>query len=368
MEFFSNSDEYVPTFIITLKHTSIAVDAAHPNNQVDPSEYQRSVKFTVNFEGAGDQTPQSIDQTINWSRTVTAISGSGKVIENGQYTTKWQSDQDAYRPVAVPSIDGYHANTKEVVPNAPTPKDTVSTVTYAPNGKIVPVDENGQVISGAQQVTFETDSDDPTKVVSGQIVPDIEGYDHEKMTVDPIDPGANVNVTYQAKKDNDVMVVHVGDSEHRAPTQESSSDTTVVQGQPTEQQSTNVQPVQQTVAPTPQPQPERQPQPQPNYEPAQRQANMPAYMAQPRDQVAIVNFIDVDHNGMQLTSSGPLTGKPGDSINDLYSTEIPLKAIRNAGYEVVFNSFDRDGFIQRFDNNDLMIQVFTIGVRKRRDK
>ena len=83
------------------------------------------------------------------------------------------------------------------------------------------------------------------------------------------------------------------------------------------------------------------------------------------DQVAIVNFIDIDHNGTSLTSSGPLVGKPGESINDLYSTEIPLKVIKKAGYKVVFNNFDNDGFVQRFDNNDLMTQVFTIGVSKK---
>lgn len=79
-----------------------------------------------------------------------------------------------------------------------------------------------------------------------------------------------------------------------------------------------------------------------------------------KDQVAIVNFIDIDHNGASLTSSGPLVGKPGDSINDLYSTEIPLKVIKKAGYHVVFNNFDSDGFVQRFDN-----QVFSIGVSKK---
>lgn len=84
-----------------------------------------------------------------------------------------------------------------------------------------------------------------------------------------------------------------------------------------------------------------------------------------KDQVAIVNFIDIDHNGASLTSSGPLVGKPGDSINDLYSTEIPLKVIKKAGYHVVFNNFDSDGFVQRFDNNDLMTQVFSIGVSKK---
>jgi hypothetical protein len=72
----------------------------------------------------------------------------------------------------------------------------------------------------------------------------------------------------------------------------------------------------------------------------------------------------LDNNGKQLTSSGPLTGKPGESINDLYSTEIPLKAIAQTGYHVVFNGFDGDGQIQKFNNNDLMTQVFTVGLSK----
>lgn len=357
VEFFSNSDSYTPTFIITLKHTSVAVDTAHPNAKVDPSEYQRTVKFVVNFTGAGEQTPESVTQTINWSRTVTAIGSSGKVIPNGEYTTEWKADQDSYRTVEVPSINGYYANVKEVVPNKPALDDKTQTVTYQENGKMVPFDENGNVISGADQIPFETDPNDPTRILADQIVPDIKGYTHQKMTINPADPGRDVKVTYQSKDDNDVMVVHVGDKNHQEPTQESSSATQNVQGQPTAQENTS----QQNVVPQPT---------QPTYQPStQRQtANVPAFMSQPNDQVAIVNFIDVDHNGMQLTSSGPLTGKPGESINDLYSTEIPLKAIRNAGYEVVFNSFDQDGFIQRFDNNDLMIQVFTIGVRKRRDK
>ncbi len=80
--------------------------------------------------------------------------------------------------------------------------------------------------------------------------------------------------------------------------------------------------------------------------------------------MAIINFIDLDNNGKQLTSSGPLTGKPGESINDLYSTEIPLKAIAQTGYHVVFNGFDGDGQIQKFNNNDLMTQVFTVGLSK----
>ncbi|KAA8811699.1 hypothetical protein CYJ81_03835 [Lactobacillus crispatus] len=84
-----------------------------------------------------------------------------------------------------------------------------------------------------------------------------------------------------------------------------------------------------------------------------------------KEQVAIINFIDVDNDGNSITSSGILNGKPGESINDLYSTENPLKIIARAGYHVVFNNFDKKGTVQRFNDNALMPQVFTIGVSKK---
>lgn len=82
------------------------------------------------------------------------------------------------------------------------------------------------------------------------------------------------------------------------------------------------------------------------------------------EQAAIISFIDLGQNGSLITSSGVLNGQPGESINDLYSTEIPLKALRQAGYEVVFNNFDAPGVVQRFDNNDALPQIFTIGLKK----
>jgi len=72
----------------------------------------------------------------------------------------------------------------------------------------------------------------------------------------------------------------------------------------------------------------------------------------------------VDNHGSSITSSEILTGKPGESINDLYSTENPLKIIERAGYRVVFNSFD-NGDVQKFNDSALMPQVFTIGVSKK---
>ncbi|WP_244179741.1 mucin-binding protein [Lactobacillus acidophilus] len=80
--------------------------------------------------------------------------------------------------------------------------------------------------------------------------------------------------------------------------------------------------------------------------------------------MAIITFIDIDKNGTQIMTSGAITGQPGESINDSYSTKEPLKTLKNEGYEVVFNNFDIPGMVQRFDNNDLQPQVFTIGLKK----
>lgn len=38
--------------------------------------------------------------------------------------------------------------------------------------------------------------------------------------------------------------------------------------------------------------------------------------------------------------------------------------LKQLGYKVVFDNFYAPGVIQRFDNNDLLPQVFTIGLNK----
>ena len=64
-------------------------------------------------------------------------------------------------------------------------------------------------------------------------------------------------------------------------------------------------------------------------------------------QTAIINFIDIDDHGHSITSSGKLSGRVGESINDLYSTEIPLKVLKEQGYRVVFDDFNENSEIGR---------------------
>ncbi|MCJ2172383.1 mucin-binding protein [Lactobacillus kefiranofaciens] len=81
--------------------------------------------------------------------------------------------------------------------------------------------------------------------------------------------------------------------------------------------------------------------------------------------MAVVNFIDLDQNGRQLTSSGILKGYAGSSINALYSTKIPLKIIKQAGYHIVFNNFDIPDTVQKFGDQPSIVQIFTIGLSRK---
>lgn len=144
-------------------------------------------------------------------------------------------------------------------------------------------------IAGAPTPVFETDPKDPTQVLDQQAVPTIEGYSCDIKTTAPYDPAKDLEITYKAEK------------------KESAKPAT----------------------------PEKKEEPKAATEPKAAASELKPKKDQ-NDQVAIINFIVLDNNGKQLTSSGPLTGKPGESINDLYSTEIPLKAIAQIGYHVVF--------------------------------
>ncbi|WP_220021825.1 hypothetical protein [Lactobacillus helveticus] len=53
--------------------------------------------FVVKYDGAGKLTPKDNVQTTDFKRTVTASPIIGKIIEDGKYTTSWQSDQESFR-------------------------------------------------------------------------------------------------------------------------------------------------------------------------------------------------------------------------------------------------------------------------------
>lgn len=427
IEFFGNSDAYMPTFIITMHDTEVAVSRKKPHDNINPYAYQREFNFVVNFKGAGEKTPKGTEQSAVWNRTITALKGSGKIIPEGKYDTPWKVDIDTYQTVKVPVVTGYHTKVKEVVPKKPTQVDQVVNVTYYPNGHLIPVDENGIPLKNVDHPQFKTSATDPTKIEKNVIVPTIKGYVPKQVMVTPTNLDEDYKLTYYVKKDDSVLILK-GDQQKKntelpkteplkpknapsvsqASSQPEAPKSKPVQvSKPTEQSPQTNKPV---VKPKNEidgklkelvnnnKQKEKAEQAKRRKEVERRNAAQQLAQAQatkptePKEgipaltpkkekhsgpttydliksdkQVAFVNFIDIDNGGVQLTSSGPLVGDPGDSINDLYSTEIPLKVIKQAGYEIVMDTFDKKGFVQRFNNNDMMTQIFTIAVRKKRD-
>lgn len=150
-----------------------------------PQTTQGKVTRHINYDVPGETPPTPIDQPVNITKT------GDKVTPNGSYPS-----------VKNPVIPGYHTDTP-VVPKqtpgqdgVPVDKDTSVTVHYKKNGKIVPVDPEGNPIPNVPNPPYETDPDDPTKVKPDEPTPNIPGYIPDKKTVTPDNPDTDTNVPY----------------------------------------------------------------------------------------------------------------------------------------------------------------------------
>ena len=183
------------SFVVHLKHAETIFTPQNPHGGDDESgKYatQKKTTFTVHYVGAGEKNPADHVETVQWHRHVSVDGVTGEVISS----TPWTTD-DSYSNVNTPVVDGYHAD--KAVANAPQAdpdKDSVETVTYAPNGHIIPVDQTGTPIPGADHPVYPTDPNDPTKVTPNEPVPTVPGYTPEQETVTPVDPGTNTPVIY----------------------------------------------------------------------------------------------------------------------------------------------------------------------------
>lgn len=318
VQFFGSLDDYCPVFIITFISAIEAVNVNNPVEWVDPSLYHRKSKLIVNFEGCSNP-PEKIIQTTNWFRTITINKAAKKVISHGVYDKAWHADKERYQEIKVPVVQGYHADLDLIKPKSMTLDDQAITVQYHPNGHLIPVDEAGVAIPDAPTPQFVSDSSDASKVKNNQNVPKVSGYQATLATVTPANPGQDLTVVYEKINNNDDTLYINLNHDH-----ESDSQTTVVR----------------------------------------KNIDQKTDLKNNKVQTAIINFIDIDDHGHSITSSGKLSGRVGESINDLYSTEIPLKVLKEQGYKVIFDDFNENSEKQYFKDG-VLPQIFTIGLSKK---
>ena len=204
---FDNDDNTTQTYTVVLKHgtTTFKPDKpGTPGEPINPNypegpkvtnedvDYSKDVKFTVHYVGAGSNNPADNVQNAQWTRAITVDNVTGKIISS----TEWVSNKDSYSNVATPVVEGYHADRAQVDGHKVTMEDQEATVTYVPNGKIVPVDPTGKPIPNVPTPQYPTDPTDPTKVTPDEPVPTIPNYTPEVPTVTPTDPGVDTPVKY----------------------------------------------------------------------------------------------------------------------------------------------------------------------------
>ena len=92
--------------------------------------------------------------------------------------------------------DKKQAGGREVTPEKP---EVTDTVTYKHLGRILPVDEKGNLIEKAATPDYLNDLTDPTKVLETP-VPELEGYVPTVKSVLPKDPGVDTKVVYKKEE------------------------------------------------------------------------------------------------------------------------------------------------------------------------
>ncbi|MFR0514754.1 mucin-binding protein [Limosilactobacillus mucosae] len=202
-------------FVVHLKHKTQTITPNDPNpvtpgepinpddpnspvygEETDRKNLVKDASQTIHYVGAGEDTPADnvVTQKDAFTRTVTIDKVTGKVLSY----TDWTGEK-TFNNVDTPVVDGYHADKKVaggLTATVDNP-DVEETVTYAPNGKLVPVDPNGTPIPGADTPTYPTDPNDPTKVVPNEPIPDVPNWTPvDPSPVTPSNPGEDTPVPY----------------------------------------------------------------------------------------------------------------------------------------------------------------------------
>lgn len=300
-----------------LKPRYVQVNSEHPYRTVKPHHYSIPVKETIHYVGASDKTPVDRIQGARWNRSLTVNDNNGKVIKDGKYTTAWTVDKKEYSAVVTPVVDGYHADQYQVKEHKVERENIDVVVKYHQNGQIIPVNSKGEKINHADHPVYITDTTDATKVLMEQPAPRILDYMPKNSSVVVKDPSRDTKVIYYTFDEIKELV-----SDKKLKTKIESVD-----GKST-------------------------------------LSNVVSLPGDDNKRKAIVTFVDLSNNAVQIASSNVLSGNVGDKITDLYSTAKQIKELEQAGYEVVYNGFDPKGATKYFEKDQKTVATFTVAVEK----
>lgn len=160
----------------------------------DKDAYLKDVTYTVHYASKDSHAKLPADsvQKAQWKRSLTLDSVTGDILTTGE----WKADKTKFDLVLTPLVNGYFADKGRVAAQDVTMDSKVETVTYTKFGKIIPVDEKGNPILGAEGIAYTNDPNDPTKAAM-TLVPEIKGYKADKTGVTPSNPGEDTKVVYK---------------------------------------------------------------------------------------------------------------------------------------------------------------------------
>lgn len=148
----------------------------------------KSYTFTTHFiDLSGKKVFEDDVQSSHW----TPNQNGGAAI--------WLADKSKYHDVKVPVLDGYCANQKMVSGQIAVRFDLDHTVIYRRLGKIIPVDNDGNILPGVDHPYYRNDKHDPTQILASQPAPIVDGYKPELSLVTPDSPFDDTEIVYNKR-------------------------------------------------------------------------------------------------------------------------------------------------------------------------
>ncbi len=214
-----NPDVVIPTtiskgaqnIVINIEHELVPVTPENPGtpgqpiNPNDPNgpkwpdgtaknDLEATGTQTIRYVGAGDQTPANNVQHFTFTKSAVVDKVTGKIVSE----TGWNVASHTFGNINTPVVPGYHADKAVAGGTTITPDDLnkTVTVTYTPNGHIIPVGPDGKPLPNVPQPQYPTNPNNPTEVTPNEPVSEIPGYKPNVSTVTPENPGENTPVVY----------------------------------------------------------------------------------------------------------------------------------------------------------------------------